>query len=672
MSRGLVAFVVACAIFCATSFACCVAWAQLDPAFEAKLRDRLAASHPDAVSIWEQANQARERRDLQTAIVLYGQVIAAAPEFDAAYRRLCSVQADTHAIDDAVASCRHALLLDRSPENFSALALALTSGDPPIAVDVGDDAAKAMATAAELDPDDPEVREAGCQVMLRLERWDRLAVWAHEFERVAPQSPQAWSYGAVAAMAEQRWDDADDAIAHAKAAGATPDQIARLQSLRNTAKREADAHQTFFQRWGSKLLALAAVLFGAMALLFALGSILSAITLRAMRRAVRTSRPTREDAQPTTGERVLRRTYAAVLWISCAYFYLSIPLLAVGVVGATAAVFYLFVAIGVGAPIHIVVIVGGGGVITIYAIVKALLSRRGEAEPGDRIEKGAHPKLDAVLAEVAKKVGTAPVDVVYLTPGTDIAVLERGGLSAQLRGSTERALVLGAGVLDGMSLRAFKSIVAHEYGHFRVGDTAGGGFALAVRRSLMLTTLHLVQARADHFLNPAWWYVNAFVRVFLRISQGASRMQEQLADRWAAHAYGSASFVEGMCHVIDRSARFEAHLGATLADARARKLPISNLYTHAPSKEPNESAIEERISMEMEKPASPYDSHPSPGERIAAIEALTLEGEPPREDDDDEAWSLFEDREAIEEEMTDLVRTRLRARGIDIAESKVA
>jgi hypothetical protein len=41
--------------------------------------------------------------------------------------------------------------------------------------------------------------------------------------------------------------------------------------------------------------------------------------------------------------------------------------------------------------------------------------------------------------------------------------------------------------------------------------------------------------------NPAWWFATGFYRIFLRVSQGAARLQEILADRRAAEAYGGAS-----------------------------------------------------------------------------------------------------------------------------------
>ena len=57
-------------------------------------------------------------------------------------------------------------------------------------------------------------------------------------------------------------------------------------------------------------------------------------------------------------------------------------------------------------------------------------------------------------------------------------------MGRQLRGRAERCLILGVGVLEGLKIGPFKAVLAHEYGHFTNKDTAGGGFALAVRRSL--------------------------------------------------------------------------------------------------------------------------------------------------------------------------------------------
>src|SRR5438067_9711747 len=113
MPRRVVALVLFLVAFAAlasfTPFARDASAQQLDPAFEAKLHDQLAATHSDLVSTWEHANQARDRHDLETAALLYDQIAVAAPEYDAALRRLCSVQTEQKKIDDAIGTCRRAL-----------------------------------------------------------------------------------------------------------------------------------------------------------------------------------------------------------------------------------------------------------------------------------------------------------------------------------------------------------------------------------------------------------------------------------------------------------------------------------------------------------------------------------------------------------------------------------
>ena len=93
-----------------------------------------------------------------------------------------------------------------------------------------------------------------------------------------------------------------------------------------------------------------------------------------------------------------------------------------------------------------------------------------------------------------------------------------------------------------MTQGQLKAVLAHEYGHFVNRDTAGGGLALAVRRAVWQMAESLASGGAARWYNPAWLFVTGFHKLFLRVSQGASRLQEILADRWAALAYGGAEF----------------------------------------------------------------------------------------------------------------------------------
>jgi hypothetical protein len=269
--------------------------------------------------------------------------------------------------------------------------------------------------------------------------------------------------------------------------------------------------------------------------------------------------------------------------------------------------------------------------------------------------------LKKVLEEVAMKIGTRPVDNVYLTPGTDVAVYERGSLLREIRGTRERCLILGAGVLPGFRIRAFKAVLGHEYGHFSNRDTAGGRFALAVRNSLLKTGYNLARGGAAAWYNPAWLFVNGFYRIFLRISQGASRLQEALADRWAAIAYGAASFEEGLRHVIGESVRFDAHVGATLKEVVEEKRALANLYEFDPKGGTDPESIEKAIRESLEREPSAYDSHPAPAERFRWVSAIGAKGVAPSVDDEQEVWTLFNNRPALERAMTAEVRKNVAA-----------
>src|SRR5262249_56574735 len=164
-------------------------------------------------------------------------------------------------------------------------------------------------------------------------------------------------------------------------------------------------------------------------------------------------------------------------------------------------------------------------VVTLWALLKSLFVRPADEDPGVTLDLDREPRLRAALDDAAARIGTTPVHRVYMPPGTDIAVTERGGMWRRLRGTTERCLILGAGVLEGMRLRDFEAILGHEYGHLRNEDTAGGGFALAVRRSMFTVMLNLARGGAATWYNPAWWFLRGYMRVFMRVSQGASRLQ---------------------------------------------------------------------------------------------------------------------------------------------------
>ncbi|MCM2334731.1 MAG: M48 family metallopeptidase, partial [Anaeromyxobacteraceae bacterium] len=626
----------------------------------AALRARAPAAEADARA----AGEAYRAGAWQEAFDGYGRVLAAAPGFDHALRRQCRAR---HRLDDRAAAlplCRAALAAARTPANQVALAETLVdagAGKGASRAELTEAAGLARAALAG-DREDPSTAQQACHVALRAEAYDLLEGCTARLQALAPGELGTEYFSFFGALVKGRHGEARRHLAAARAAGLAPEQADRLEGF-------VDDAEPAWSRWGGAGLWLLGGWAAVLVLLLGAGAALSAATLRGAR-AMATDRA----AGGGRGARALRRVYGAVLWLTCAVYYLSLPLVVLLVAAAGYAMWTLFAAIG-RIPVKLAAVVAIMALVSLWAVLKSLwasVMRREGGDPGLRLQPGEHPRFDAALAQAAARVGTRPVDAVFLTPGTDAAVYERGNLARRLSGRTERRLILGVGLLDGMTQGQLKAVLAHEYGHFVNRDTAGGGLALSVRRSVLQMAESLASGGAAAWYNPAWLFVTNFHKLFLRVSQGASRLQEILADRWAALAYGGQNFAAGLSHVVARSIRFDKLADASLREVVDGGLGLRNLYRYTPATPPPEAAVAAEIERAMQDEPSPYDSHPRPADRIAWV------GDVPSAHGGDldvhaPAWALFADREALERRLTDEVRANVAAaHGVQIPEETPA
>jgi Zn-dependent protease with chaperone function len=623
---------------------------ELSRAKEERFRAELRAESAEAASIFERAETAYDVGNYDEAEVLYGRVIELAPAFRVAKRRRALALASTKRHAEALALARSTLRSDDADENIGAFVLVVARNPESTKAELAEAMAYAV-SVVERRPDDPWAQKTLCIVALSAQRLPELDACSRALMRQWPTSSEGYVFGTLASATHGEWGQAHERLAKAKASGMPPEAHAALE-------RDLDAHESFLSAWGRRLLPLLALWAGTLGLLVVAGMALSRAALRAAGRV-----PREPTGRAQGADALLRGVYRAVLLASGVFYYASLPLVAGAVVVAAGAVIVAIMALGV-VPIKLVAVAAIVAFVTLYAFAKSVLTRASEGEPGLPLDLAAQPRLRAALDEVAERVGTRPVDAVYLTPAANVAVFERGGLGRQLAGKAERCLVLGVGVLEGLGLSPFKAILAHEYGHFSNRDTAGGGLALAVRRSLLHAAIGLARGGAAGWYNPAWWFVSGYYRVFLRISHGASRLQEVLADRWAAFTYGPETFAEGLTHVVRRSIAFDAHSEATLREVIEAKTPLANLYRHRPKEAPEPADLEARVREEIECEPSPFDSHPSPAERIAWVRTLKA---PPNVPEEGAAWELFGDRDAIERALTERVRQNIeRAHGVVI------
>jgi Zn-dependent protease with chaperone function len=606
-----------------------------DAVSEQSFEKQLNAMNPAAVQVYQDATTAIDARDYAKSKLLYEQVISLAPNFGTAYRRLAYIELYiNNNPDHAIELLRKAMELEPDAYNQSALALALLTKATPSDYQ---EAYNLASTAVKSLPDD---EQANLALLLSAAAVNNITVVSqvdkHLIE-IAPSDPVAHYYAGLLAADNKQWEKAESELLYSEKLGMDSKVI--QNALNQSIARNAAIIR--FLRWAG--IALVFWLAG-LGILFLAGTILSRVTMRSLGKMDPTI-----GAQLQPAERSIRSIYRAVIVILSLYFYISIPFVILLLFFVVGGAFYLFFLIGT-IPIQLAILLVIMLFASLFAILRSILVRRKDVQPGRLISRTDAPELWTLVEQVARKLETRPVDSIYVTPYASIAVNEKGSILKKLRRGGQRNLLIGMAVLPGLSQGQFASILAHEYGHFYNRDTAGGDLSYQVYETLNQMAIGLARGRARQAYNPVWWFVVTYHKIFLRVSQGASRLQEILADRFAAMAYGRTNFSEGLKNIIKQTIAFQLHANLEVSRSFELNQPISNIYT-LPIQERLQGELEKRFDSAINQKTSPYDSHPSPMERIALIERMRI---PYAIDQENTApvLDLFPNVEALQSELT--------------------
>ena len=519
--------------------------------------------------------------------------------------------------EEGLAFLEQAVRNERSPENLFSLARGLAFPGP---TKEGSREAQELAlgllkeaSALSGRDDDPMYPALTAGIALSLQRIGdfrkAVAVLAAEY----PQDMSTHYFTAIRAAIDEDWILAEDEIAQAERLGLRHDVAARFL------ESGVHLHATVWR--GLHIAAAAMFLWvaGLLALLVA-GQVLSGVTLRSIERAD-------GNGGSTARESDLRAVYRALIRVAATYYYLSMPFVIVLVIGGTAAVIYGFIAMGQ-VPIKLVAVMAFGALMTTYKMIQSLFIRIATNDPGRALDVAEAPGLWSLTQDVADRVGTRPVDEIRVTPGTELAVYEQGTAHERSRDLGRRVLVLGVGLLNGFRQSAFRAVLAHEYGHFAHRDTAGGDVALRVRQDIMKFALAMARQGQAVWWNLAFQFLRVYHVLFRRISNGATRLQEVLADRVAAVTFGAKPFEEGLRHVIRRHVEFESSVNGEIEAAIRLGRALQNLYAETlQTPQVLQQNIEERVQQAVSRPTSRDDTHPGPLERFRLVSAVASTGE---------------------------------------------
>jgi Zn-dependent protease with chaperone function len=615
--------------------------ATRDPKIVATAVAQLETINHTAVPIYQEAISAMNAGNYSRSRDLFVQVDSMAPNFASDYRRLGSIALNSNDIEGAIEILRKAVNLEPNGYNQSALAWALLQKQtyPEI------EASFELATeAARLLPDDEPTIAIWMYAATANNDINTVRQADEQLLRIAPHSASAHYYAGLLAATDGKWEKAEKELLISQQLGMP------AEAVQNALKAGISRNARIFRliRWG--VIAIVAWFLG-LVILFLTGSILSKATLKALN----SSQPDL-NTQISSKERKLRSFYRTVITVLSLYFYISIPVVIILLLLVVGGAFYVFGKIGA-IPIYFVGILLVMLIGSLIAIIRSVFSKAISPQ-GHILERMDAPELWKLVEGVAQMLEVPPVDSILLTPDAGIGVYEKGSLLKKMRGSGKRNLLLGMGAFSGLTQGQFATILAHEYGHFSNRDTAGGNLANQVYASFNQMAQRLIRSGAARFYNPVWLFLMGYQRIFLRVTLGASRLQEVLADRYAAMAFGGENFIDGLKNYIRQSIAFPLLANQEIKSAVQLNRTIVNLYD-LPMQDDLSLEVGKKFDEVMTRPTSKYDSHPAPKERISLIERLHVPYSPVQ-DNPRPMLELFPNPETLQREMTSEIRKLIR------------
>jgi hypothetical protein len=621
--------------------------ATRDLAYQATLETKLAAVNPTAVPVYQQGLSSYEAGNYEQSRQLFERVLSLAPGFAPAYRRLGYIDLQQGNIDTAIETMREAVALEPDGYNKSALAMALINKQT---ADANHEAFDLSSEAARLLPNDEYTIYTWLIAAWYVEDLNVMQQADEKLLLLAPDNPIAHYLAAILASTHGNWLKAEREVMVSKQLGMPEEAVQYLLD------KGINRMVTIYKIIGG-IIAVIVLWFIGLVLLSFTGSLLSKSTLKAL-----DDPQAGVASQISPREKRLRSIYRFVISVLSLYYYISIPVVIVVMLLAVAGVLYGFSKIGF-IPYYVIgiliVVVFG----SLFAILRTVFSRRKTVLPGRKLERREAPGLWALLEDVAHRLGVAPVESIQLTPDVMIGVNESGSIMRKMRNKASRNLMLGLGGIGGLTQGQLAGILAHEYGHFSNRDTAGGNLSHQVWASLNQMAFHLVQTRAAAVYNPVWLFLVGYQRLFLRVTFGASRLQEVLADRYAAMAYGADNFIDGLTSYIKHIITFPIEANYNLYHPTELR-PNVNLYRLPPQDElpiPVQHDIHVSIEKAMTCTTGKYDSHPAPQERIERVRRLNLPYSPVN-DNPRPALELFTNAEQLQREMTQEIMKRVKKR----------
>jgi len=601
----------------------------------------LETTAPQRVADFKSATEAMDAQDYEKAIDLFQKVHKEAPKFDAALRRLGGSLVATGKTDDGFRLLRQAVAIRRSPENLISLAQSLAFPAGKEGTRTQKQEAYALIREARVSArQDLSALVLQAQLAMELDKLDDFRQATGQLVANHPELMATHFYNAVLAASDERWITAEEEIKVAQSMG-LPAEVAQKFLDSGVKTRATVWHYLIYSLYliGAWLIGLTA--------LFLIGKLMSWKTLTSLEAA-------NPNSPASASELTLRKFYRQLINVAGFYYYISLPVVIFLVIIVAASITYAFVMVG-RIPIKLIAILIIGALVTIYSLVRSLFIKIERDDPGRNLQYEEAPGLWDLSRAVAVNLNTRAVDEIRITPGTELCVYEKGTLRERSQDKAQRVMLLGIGVLNDFKQNGFRAVLAHEYGHFTHRDTAGGDVAIRVNNDMMKFAHAIIATGQANWWNIAFQFLRIYHFIFRRISHGATRLQEVLADRVAALQYGPLAFEEGLTHVVRKSVEFHHLAVKEIEDSVAVQRALQNLYE---LRLEQNSDLQEQMEKSLNRETSEDDTHPCPNDRFRLTRRITGANESPATG---MVWDWFTNREALTSEMTSLIQSKVQS-----------
>jgi Zn-dependent protease with chaperone function len=255
------------------------------------------------------------------------------------------------------------------------------------------------------------------------------------------------------------------------------------------------------------------------------------------------------------------------------------------------------------------------GVLAMLRGVFVVGRRQDGDQPGVAVTPRDEPELWRTVTELASRVQTRVPDEIRLVPEVNAAVSEDTRLLGLIPG--RRHMYVGVPLMLTLTAEELRAVLCHELGHYSGAHTRLGGITYRGRTALIRTIDRLRQ----HAIIRAVFL--SYAKLYLRVSQAVSRRQELEADAAAVAISGRRPTSDALRKVRASAAAWDFYMNTHLrmiGPAQARPADLfAGFYTlfHEPRMGGELAKV-----VDAPEERSPYDSHPSLAERLAAIERL--------------------------------------------------